>query len=45
MFVYKMRQFHLIGSILLLYLLIVLHNCKKKKQSNFMIRLLTAGIY
>ena len=36
------RQFHLMCSILFLYLLIVLHNCKKKQThiSNFMIRLL-----
>lgn len=40
MFVYKMRQFHLICSILLLCLLIVLHKCKKTHISNFMIRLL-----
>lgn len=40
MFVYKMRQFYLICSILLPYLLIVLHNCKKTHISNFMIRLL-----
>lgn len=45
MFVYKVRmffprQFHLLCSILLLYLLIVLHNCKKTHISNFMIRLL-----
>lgn len=45
MFVYKVRmffprQFHLMCSSLLLYLLIVLHNCKKTHISNFMIRLL-----
>lgn len=45
MFVYKVRmffprQFHLMCSILLLYLLIVLHNCKKTHISNFMITLL-----
>lgn len=34
------RQFHLMCSILLLYLLIVLHNCKKTHISNFMITLL-----
>lgn len=45
MFVYKLGmffpgQFHLMCSVLLLYLLIVLHNCKKTHISNFMIRLL-----
>lgn len=44
MFVYKVRVFfprplRLMCSVLLLYLLIVLHNCKKH-SSNFMIRLL-----